>query len=380
MCLFGYARAVAESTRIAIVHERLTEPGGSEQVVEQLALEWPSAKVYVPIADDSPDFAALRGRVSVTWVDKVHQLTGRGLHAPLLPAFAWAFAHLRFDDPDVVVISHHSLAVAAVNATEAPTVAYVHSPARWAWETQMRRGEASGPAGRAALAGLAALTRHVESKAAPKITTVVANSNEVRDRIALRWNRDSVVVHPPVNTDFYTPDATVEKEDFFLLAGRLVPYKQPHLAIEAARSAGAQLVVAGDGRMAEACRAIAGPETTFLGRISDDEMRSLQRRARALLMPGVEDFGIVPVEAMACGTPVIATGLGGALDTVLPGITGRLVEPGAEADVIAGFTSAIRDFDDGTYDRRAIRKHAEQFSREHFRAKMREIVDAAAAH
>ncbi|MFN8073390.1 MAG: glycosyltransferase [Mycobacterium sp.] len=371
---------MSEATRVAIVHERLTEPGGSEQVVEQLALEWPSAKVYVPIAEDSPEFEALRGRVSVTWVDKVHRATGRGLHAPLLPAFAWAFSHLRFDDPDVVIISHHSVAVAAVNATDAPTVAYVHSPARWAWETEMRRGEASGPAGRAALAGLAALTRRVESKAAPKITTVVANSNEVRDRIALRWNRDSVVVHPPVNTDFYTPDPTVEREDFFLLAGRLVPYKQPHTAIAAARSAGARLVVAGDGRMAEACRAIAGPETTFLGRISDDEMRSLQRRARALLMPGVEDFGIVPVEAMACGTPVIATGLGGALDTVVPGVTGRLVEPGGEAEVIAGFTSAIRDFDDGTYDSTVIRKHAEQFSREHFRAKMREIVDAAAAN
>lgn len=256
---------MAEPTRIAIVHERLTEEGGAEQVVEQLAREWPSAQVYVPVADESSDTStALRGRVSVTRVDRVYRLTGRWVHAPLLPAFAWAFSHLRFDDPDVVVISHHSLAVAAVNATEAPTVAYVHSPARWAWEAQVRRGEASGPAGRAALAGLAALTRHVESKAAPKITTVVANSNEVRDRIALRWNRDSVVVHPPVNTDFYTPDATVEREDFFLLAGRLVPYKQPHLAIAAARSAGARLVVAGDGRMADACRAVAGPETTFL--------------------------------------------------------------------------------------------------------------------
>lgn len=97
-------------------------------------------------------------------------------------------------------------------------------------------------------------------------------------------------------------------------------------------------------------------------------------------MPGVEDFGIVPVEAMACGTPVIATGLGGALDTVLPGVTGRLVEPGTEADVIGGFTAAMRDFDDGTYDGTTIRQHAEGFSRGQFRAKMREIVDAAAAH
>ena len=124
------------------------------------------------------------------------------------------------------------------------------------------------------------------------------------------------------------------------------------------------------------CRALAGPETTFLGRVSDEDMLSLQRRARALVMPGLEDFGIVPVESMACGTPVIATGAGGALDTVVPGLSGQLVAPGTDAEIVDGFAEALRRFDGAAFDDRRVRKHAEQFSPAHFREQMRAVVDS----
>jgi len=283
---------------------------------------------------------------------------------------------MQFDDVDAVIISHHAAAIAAAHATDKPTLAYVHSPARWAWDPEMRRGEADGIAGRSALAALATLIRRNEASAAPKITAIVANSNVVRDRIRQWWHRDANVIHPPVNTDYYTPGSDTAREDFFLLAGRLVPYKRPELAVAAAERAGVRLVVAGDGRMAAACHALAGPKIEFLGRVSDEEMLSLQRRARALLMPGIEDFGIVPVEAMACGTPVIAVGAGGALDSVIPRLSGEFVPAGSDTLVVEGFEKALRQFDDSTYDTSAIRKHAESFSREQFRHQMRQAVES----
>lgn len=140
-------------------------------------------------------------------------------------------------------------------------------------------------------------------RSCPKLRRIVANSTAVAQRITEWWNRESTVVHPPVDTDGFTPDPSVEREDFFLLAGRLVPYKRPDLAIAAATKAGVRLIVAGDGRSMKQCQDLAGPNVTFLGRVTHDELLSLHRRARALLMPGIEDFGIVPVESMATGTP-----------------------------------------------------------------------------
>ena len=182
-----------------------------------------------------------------------------------------------------------------------------------------RRSNVAAPA-RLALDVLSRLAIRTELTAAPNITTIVANSAAVAQRIKRHWNRDSQVVHPPVNVDFYTPDATEAREDYFLLAGRLVGYKRPDVAIRAAAESGVKLVVAGDGRETAKCRKLAAEgDITFVGRVSNEELRSLYRRAKAMIMPGEEDFGITPVEAMACGTPVIALGVGGALDSVVEG-------------------------------------------------------------
>ena len=373
----GYAPYVHKST-VAIAHERLTEFAGSEQVVLELAKEWPTANVHVPLAVAMHQTSSLNGRIKVSRLDAIHSRTGRKSYAPLLPLFPSAFRKMEFADADVVIISHHATALAAAHAAEQPTIAYVHSPARWAWDPEMRKGEASSFAGRAALSALGTLIRRSEASAAPKVSTIVANSSAVRERIKNWWHRDAQVIHPPVDTDHYHYDDTIGREDFFLLAGRLVPYKRPDLAIAAAERAGVKLMVAGDGRLMPECRAVAGPNTTFLGRVSDAEMLDLQRRARALLMPGIEDFGIVPVEAMACGTPVIAVGAGGALDTVIPGLSGELVPAGPDADVVAAFATALTTFDDDAYRPADIRVHAEKFSRARFRERMRTTVDAVA--
>lgn len=364
--------------RIALVHERFTEYGGSEAVVGEFARTWPRARVYAPIVDAAAAPAVAHppwDTVATTWLDRLHAATGRRSHAPLLPLVPRALRGLPLRDADAVVISHHAFAVQAALATDAPVVAYVHSPARWAWEPAFRAREAGSPLGRAALAALGVLARRAERQAVPHLTRVVANSRAVADRVRDWWGLPADVVNPPVRLDRFAPDPATPREDFLLFAGRLVPYKRPDLAIRIAQATGSRLVVVGDGRYRARLEALAGPETTFLGAAPDDVLADMYRRCRALLMPGVEDFGIVPVEAMACGAPVLAVGSGGALDTVLPGISGAHVAPGDDDAVVTGFAGVLRTHDAAAYDPALVRAHAESFSPENFRARMAAVVD-----
>ncbi|MGN2637396.1 glycosyltransferase [Nocardia takedensis] len=362
--------------RIALVHERFTEYGGSEAVVGEFARTWPGSAVFAPIVDPGSAPAIAHppwDTINDTWLSRAYAATGRRSHAPLLPLVPRALRGLPLRDYDAVVLSHHAFAVQAAFATDAPVVAYVHSPARWAWEPAFRAREAGGFAGRVALTALGALAKRAELAAAPRLTAVVANSGAVADRVRQWWGLDSTVVHPPVRLDRFAPDPAIPREDFLLFAGRLVPYKRPDLAIRIARRAGCRLVVVGDGRFRRQLEAMAGPETTFLGAAPDHVLVDMYRRCRALLMPGVEDFGIVPVEAMACGAPVFAVGVGGALDTVVPGVSGVRVPFGSDDAVVEGFAEALAN--DGTvYDTAAIRAHAESFGPEMFRARMAGVV------
>jgi glycosyltransferase involved in cell wall biosynthesis len=364
----------AARPRVAIVHERFTEYAGSEAVVEQLAREWPDAPILAPIGRPGVLPADLEARLRTTALSRL--LRGGG-YAHLLPALPVAMRRLPVPDADVVIASHHAFATQVVHATSAPVVAYVHSPARWVWDPSMRAGEAGAGIGAAALAAFSTAFRPVDLRAAARVHTLVGNSRAVVERIQNWWHRDATVVHPPVDTEYYTPDADVPREDFFLIAGRLVPYKRPDLAVRAAARAGVPLVVAGDGRARAEVEALAGPQTRFVGRVDDAGLRDLYRRCRALLMPGIEDFGIVPVEAQACGAPVVAVDAGGARDSVVPGLSGVLVAPtgGGEVD---DWAAALSAFDPAGYDSAAIRRHAENFSRAAFRQRMADVVTRAA--
>jgi glycosyltransferase involved in cell wall biosynthesis len=362
--------------KVTIVHERFTEFTGSEQVVEQLAAIYPDAPIWAPVGNLDVVPAELRDRVHVTRLSALLR-GGAGGYAHLLPALPVAMRRLPVGTPDVVLASHHAFASQVTYATTAPVVAYVHSPARWVWDPAMRSGEIGGAVGEAALAAFAAAFRPADVRAARRLTRIVANSTAVAERVRDWWGRDdAVVVPPPVDVDKYAPDASVPREDFFLMAGRLVPYKNPQLAIRAAQAAGKRLVICGDGRAAEDCRRIAGPGVELLGRVDDATQQDLMRRCAALLMPGVEDFGIVPMEAQATGAPVIALRAGGALDYVEPGRTGEFVAADA-ADPDAAWAQALTEFRQGDYDPAAIRRHAERFSPASFRAAMAEAVASA---
>lgn len=363
--------------RAVVVHERFTEFAGSEAVVEQLARRWPDAPLLAPVARSGVMPADLEARVRSTRMSSL--LRGSG-YAHLLPALPVALRRLPVPAADVVIASHHAFASQVVYATDAPVVAYVHSPARWVWDPQMRRGEVGGRVGEVGLAAFAAAFRRHDRAAAARLRTVVANSTAVADRVRRWWGREAEVVHPPVDTEYYSPDDRVEREDFFLLAGRLVPYKRPDLAVRAAARAGVRLVVAGEGRARAEVEALAGPDTIFLGRVDDDELRSLYRRCRALLMPGIEDFGIVPVEAQACGAPVVAVDAGGARDSVRPGETGVLVPQARRgAAEVQRWAEALADVTAARFDPVAARANAESFSRSVFRDRMAAVVERALA-
>jgi glycosyltransferase involved in cell wall biosynthesis len=198
----------------------------------------------------------------------------------------------------------------------------------------------------------------------------VAISHYVADRIRRYYNREATVVYPPVDTDFFRP-AAASPEPFALVVSALVPYKRIDLAIEGCRRASVPLKVVGDGPERSRLERLANGSAQFLGRASDSEIRDLYRRATVVLLPGEEDFGIVPLEAQACGRPVVALGRGGALETVIPGETGFFVEePSAEA-----FAASIARACSHRFDAIAIRRHAERFSRQRFGDQMQSLVD-----
>ncbi len=348
-------------SRVAIVHERFTELGGSEQVVRELAELWPEADIRAPIVDrDVVGAAGLEGRVVTGPLQPLYR--GNGRYTQLFPVLPWAMGKIDLGDVDLVVVSHHAFANRVRPPADVPIVSYTHTPARWMWDRESTQREVGGLPGRGLLTAFSATQRRADRAAAQRLTGIIANSTAVAARVHDWWGRDSIVVPPPVDTSFFTPDDTVEREDFFLVAGRLVPYKRADRAVAAAEAAGHRIVVAGDGRFRSACESVAGPGTEFLGAMTREQLRDLYRRCRALVFPGIEDFGMVPVEAQACGAPVLAVGAGGVLDSVLDEQTGHLIRNGDDRHILDQLSEAMTDVEFERIDPSACRANAERFS------------------
>ena len=362
--------------RVAIVHERFTALAGSERVVEQMHAIWPSAVVYAPVIDPAAvpaDMASTVMRPSL--LQRLYR-GGEG-YAHLLPLLPLSLQRMDTGDVDVVVASHHAFANRVRCRPGVPLVSYTHTPARWMWDPAFLAKEAGGRLGRELLSAYARSQRRADVAAARQARLIVANSRHVAARVRRYWGRDADVVHPPVNVDYFAPEPTVRRDDFLLFVGRLVPYKRPELAVAAAVRAGVRLVVVGDGRMRAAVEAASGPGIELLGRVDDATLRDLYRSCRALVFPGEEDFGIVPVEAQACGTPVVALGVGGALDSVVEGVTGTLYRADVARDEVDALAAAMHGFDPDAFDPGVIRQHAESFSPAVFRQRFAEAVARA---
>jgi glycosyltransferase involved in cell wall biosynthesis len=354
--------------RSAIVHEWLTVPGGSEKVVLELLELLPDAEIFTSIYDPEPWPAELRRRtVHASFLDRIPG--ARGYYPKLLPLMNLAFESFDLDGLDLVVTSSHSCAKNVLTGPRTLHVCYCHTPMRHAWDPGMLAGEPLGRAGRAAARALMPRLRRQDLAGAARPDVLVANSHNVAARIRKHWRRESVVIAPPVDVERHLSRPRRE-EDYYLVLGRVVPYKRVELAVAACAMLGRRVKVVGAGRALPAARAAAGPGAEFLGHVPDAEVDALLSGARALLFPGEEDFGIVPVEAQAAGVPVIAYGVGGVRDSVIDGETGIF----HAEQTVASVASAILQFEDVRFDEQRIRAHARRFGRERFRAEMAELL------
>jgi glycosyltransferase involved in cell wall biosynthesis len=359
--------------RVVLVHDWLTGMRGGEHVLEAICQVFPAADlctlVHVPGAV-SPAIEARRIRTSA--IQRLPQAARRYRH--YLPLFPAVIEWFDLDDADLIISTSHCAAKSVVKTGRAFHICYCHSPMRYAWDQfdayfgEARLGRLGSQAARLVMAPLARWDRDT----AHRVDRYFANSRYVAGRIARYYNRHATVLHPPVNTTFFTPE-TRTPSSTFLVVSALVPYKRLDLVVDAATRAALPLTIVGDGPDRARLEARAGRTVQFAGAVEGEALRAHYRAARAVLLPGEEDFGIAPVEAMACGRPVIALGRGGALETVIPGVTGVLVE---EASVEA-FAAAMTSFDPVAFDCAAIRRHAEAFSTERFDREFRTAVTSA---
>ncbi len=363
----------ARFPRVAVVHDWLTIPGGSEQVLLELLEMFPQAELFTSVYDPAPWPPAITERVVHS--SFLNRIPGAARHYPkLLPLMNRAFRSFDLDGFDLVLSSSHACAKNVRVPKGALHVCYCHTPMRYAWEEGFLEGEEVGRGMRLVLPPLLAWLRRVDRAGAAGPDVIVANSEHVAERVQRHYGRAAEIVHPPVDVEHFL-QLEHEPGDYYFVFGRVVPYKRVDLAVAACARLGRRLLVAGDGRALQGVRAQA-PDAgvEFLGKVSGAQRDRLLGGARALLFPGEEDFGIVPVEAQAAGVPVIAYGVGGAAETVVEDRTGVLF---AEQSA-AALAAAIERFEDLALEDRAVRENARRFGRERFHAEMARVIELAA--
>ncbi|RIJ42070.1 glycosyltransferase family 4 protein [Pontibacter oryzae] len=362
--------------KVAIVHDWFVEYAGSERVVEELLTLYPSADLF-SLIDFMPEHLRkhlLQKKVHTTFIQKLP--FAKKHYRSYLAFMPFAIEQLDLSAYKLVISSSHAVAKGILTHSYQTHICYCHSPIRYAWDLYQQylkeAGLTSGFKGT-----LAKLILHYiriwDYSTANRVDHFIANSSYIARRIQKVYRREATVIYPPVDVENFTLAAN--KEDFYVTASRLVPYKKVDLIIEAfAKMPDKKLVIIGTGPNYEKLKAQATPNITMLGYQPFDVLKDYLQRAKAFVFAAEEDFGILPVEAQACGTPVIAFGKGGAVETVLDRKTGILYPE----QTVASLTEAILEFESGSliFSPSQIRGHAERFNKDQFRAKIAALVSS----
>jgi glycosyltransferase involved in cell wall biosynthesis len=357
--------------KLALIHDWLNQIGGAEDVLKTLVMLYPDSPIYTSIYAPGimPDFYR-EWDIHTLWMDRLPGIHTH--HQPYLPLYPLAWSGLDLSEYDVILSNKSGFCHGLHTGENTVHVCYCLAPTRYVWQLDSYIArEGIGGLAQMGLRPLVALLRRWDYAAAQRVHHFIAISTEIQQRIQTYYNRDSVIIYPPVDTTRFQPSSTVE--DYFLIVSRLIPYKRIDLAVQAATRLNLPLKIGGKGRDLDRLREMAGPTVEFIGYVPDDDLPDLMARCKAFLFPGLEDFGITPVQAQAAGRPVIAYGGGGSLDTVIPGKTGEHFHDMTVESLMA----VMQDFDAFAYDSAVIRAHAERFDTQVFNRQITGFVEQA---
>jgi len=359
--------------QIALVHDWLTGMRGGEKVLEVLCELFPDATLFTLVHQEGTCSPIIE-RMEIKTSFLQHVPFGQRQYRHFLPLFPLAVKSLDLRDFDLVISSSHAAAKSVYTRNDALHVCYCHTPMRYIWdqyEQYFGKDRASLPV-RLAMGMVRGYLQRWDVETAKGVRHFIANSENVRERIQRIYERDASVIYPPVDCGKFS--VSMHDDGYYLVVSALVPYKRIDIAIEAFNRLGERLIIVGTGSEEKKLRPMAKKNIEFTGWAGDDALQNYYGNCRALIFPGEEDFGIVPVEAMACGKPVIAFGKGGAVETVVEGKTGLFFhEQKAES-----LEQKIKEFGGMRFDAAAIRTHAETFSKERFRTELKKAIDGFA--
>lgn len=363
--------------KVAIVHDWLTNYGGAETFVELLLKMYPNADIFTLVYDKKKMKGHFDGsKIHTSNLQKIPFSTK--IYTKLLKFMPKAFESFDFSGYDLVICSSSSCAKGVIVPPYIPQIAYIHSPMRYAWDLFFEYKKRSGKITRYFMNKWMPDIRLWDYASSQRIDTIIANSKYIARRIKKFWNRDAQVIYSPVNVSRFYPDPKVEKrEDYYVFFSRLVPYKRADLAIKACIKMKKKLVVIGNGSEYEKLKKLAenSKNISFTGRAPDETVNYHLQRCKALIFCAEEDFGLTPLEAQACGSPVIAFARGGAKETVIDGVTGIFFEKQETESLAEAITRFEKLDSDGVFKEDAIVSNARSFTEERFKKEFQKAVE-----
>jgi len=358
--------------KVAIVHDFLVKLGGAERVVKAFADMYPNAPIYTMLYDEEAVGKVFpKERIRTSFLQKYPKFI-RKHYRFLIPKMPKAIEELNFEGFDLVISSNTAFSHGIVTPVNTKHVCYCHSPMRYAWDWVNEYQQEHRISGLKKLiyAPMMKSLREWDKVASDRVSLYVANSKNVQKRIKKYYKMDSVVVYPPVDVERFTTSR--DHTDYFLIVSTLTPYKKIDLAVQLFNKIGRKLIIIGDGPHREYLQSIAADNVEILGFKDDATVTEYMKNCRALIFPGEEDFGITPVEAMACGKPVLAYAKGGVTETMIEGETGEFFyEPTVES-MEDGLARLM--YNEKFYKPRSIRLHSQQFSREIFEKNFKQAL------